>query len=81
MKFGELAYVEQEAPIHQNIKQALVDGDERSTTHIFRTLSNTERVYKNKMAEKASSPYTLSVVFSVLLARKSTHEGVFTHHA
>ena len=36
-----------EAPIHKNIKQALVDGDERSTTHIFRTLNNTERVYKN----------------------------------
>ena len=33
-----------EAPIHDNIKQALVDNDERSTTHIFRTLHNTERV-------------------------------------
>jgi nitronate monooxygenase len=40
-----------ECTIHQNIKQALVDGDERSTTHIFRTLKNTERVYKNKTAE------------------------------
>lgn len=37
-----------EAPIHQNIKQALVDADERSTTHVFRTLKNTERVFKNK---------------------------------
>jgi len=41
-----------EAPIHQKIKQALVDGDERSTTHIFRTLNNTERVYKNEAALK-----------------------------
>jgi len=40
-----------ECTIHQNIKQALVDGDERSTTHIFRTLKNTERVYKNKTSE------------------------------
>jgi len=40
-----------ECTIHQNIKRALVDGDERSTTHIFRTLKNTERVYKNKTAE------------------------------
>eukprot|EP01084_Bolivina_argentea_P284232 487068_1 len=32
-----------EAEIHQKIKQALVDGDERSTTHIMRTLKNTER--------------------------------------
>jgi len=37
-----------ECPIHQNIKQALVDGDERSTTHIFRTMKHTARVYKNK---------------------------------
>ena len=35
-----------------NIKKALVEGDERSTTHIFRTLNNTERVYKNKTTLK-----------------------------
>jgi nitronate monooxygenase len=40
-----------ECTIHQNIKQALVDGDEKSTTHIFRSFKNTERVYKNKTAE------------------------------
>jgi len=39
-----------EAPIHDKIKQALVDGDERSTTLVMRTLKNTERVYKNKAA-------------------------------
>jgi len=44
-----------EAPLHANIKQALVEGDERSTTHIFRTLKNTERVYKNKTAEEVVS--------------------------
>eukprot|EP01127_Copromyxa_protea_P021039 TRINITY_DN7133_c0_g1_i1.p1 TRINITY_DN7133_c0_g1~~TRINITY_DN7133_c0_g1_i1.p1 ORF type:complete len:334 (-),score=91.20 TRINITY_DN7133_c0_g1_i1:23-985(-) len=37
-----------ECPIRDEIKQALVDGDELSTTHVFRTLKNTERVYKNK---------------------------------
>eukprot|EP00301_Raphidiophrys_heterophryoidea_P014339 c2229_g1_i1.p1 GENE.c2229_g1_i1~~c2229_g1_i1.p1 ORF type:complete len:331 (-),score=94.57 c2229_g1_i1:126-1118(-) len=41
-----------EAPIHDNIKQAIVKGDERSTTHVFRTLKNTERVYKNAQAQK-----------------------------
>jgi len=41
-----------EAPIHQGIKQALVDGDEKSTTHVFRSLKNTERVYKNDTAAK-----------------------------
>jgi nitronate monooxygenase len=37
-----------EAPILDGIKQALVDSDEMSTTHIFRSLNNTERVFKNK---------------------------------
>jgi len=41
-----------ECTIHPNIKKALVDGDERSTMHIMRTLKNTERVYKNAMAHK-----------------------------
>eukprot|EP01079_Euglenida_sp_SAG-EU17-18_P001869 gene1869-466_t len=41
-----------EAPIHQNIKEALVKADERNTTHIFRTLNNTERVYKNATAQE-----------------------------
>eukprot|EP01084_Bolivina_argentea_P085344 154237_1 len=40
-----------EAPIHIKIKQALVSGDERSTTHIMTTLRNTERVYKNKTSD------------------------------
>jgi len=39
-----------EAPIHDNIKQALVDGDEHSTTLLMRSMRNTERVYKNSAA-------------------------------
>ena len=41
----------QEAPVHEKIKQAMVDADERKTTLIFRTLNNTARVFKNKVAE------------------------------
>ena len=41
-----------EAPVHDNIKQAMVDADERQTTLIFRTLNNTARVFKNKVAEQ-----------------------------
>lgn len=41
----------QEAPVHANVKQAIVDADERQTTLIFRTLNNTARVFKNKVAE------------------------------
>ena len=39
-----------EAPIHENIKNALVDGDEHGTALIMRSMRNTERVYKNKAA-------------------------------
>jgi nitronate monooxygenase len=42
----------QEAPIHANIKQALVDATERDTKLIFRTLHNTGRVLKNRISEE-----------------------------
>lgn len=41
-----------EAQIHQNVKQALVDGDERSTNLMFRELRNTARVAKNKISDE-----------------------------
>ena len=42
-----------EAPIHDNVKKALVESDERATSLIFRTLRNTSRVYGNSVAKKA----------------------------
>jgi nitronate monooxygenase len=42
-----------EAPIHQGIKQAMVDNDERSTELMFRSYKNTARVAKNKVAVEA----------------------------
>jgi nitronate monooxygenase len=39
-----------EAPVHDHVKQALVEGDERHTALLFRTLRNTARVYKNSVA-------------------------------
>lgn len=44
-----------EAPVHNNVKQAMVEADERQTTLIFRTLHNTVRVFKNKVAEEVLS--------------------------
>jgi len=41
-----------EGPIHAGIKEAMVKAKVTDTTHIFRTLGNTERVYKNEMAQK-----------------------------
>jgi len=40
----------QEAPLHPNVKQALVDATERDTRLIFRTLHNTARVLKNAVS-------------------------------
>lgn len=41
-----------EAPVHENMKQAMVEADERSTTLVFRTLRNTARVYRNEVSGK-----------------------------
>jgi nitronate monooxygenase len=42
----------QEAPIHENIKQRLVEAGERDTALIFRSMRNTARVFKNEVAEE-----------------------------
>jgi len=41
-----------EAPVHENVKKALVNADENQTKLIFRTLNNTTRIYKNKIAKE-----------------------------
>lgn len=51
MNMGTRWMATDEAPIHPNIKQALVDADEHSTTLIMRSMRNTERVYRNKWAD------------------------------
>ena len=42
----------QEAPLHPNIKRALVSATERDTKLIFRTLRNTGRVLRNAISEE-----------------------------
>lgn len=42
----------QEAPVHTNVKQALIDRSERDTRLIMRTLRNTERVMQNSAVAK-----------------------------
>ncbi|KAF9917521.1 hypothetical protein BX616_000732 [Lobosporangium transversale] len=42
----------QEAPIHNNIKEQIVQAGERDTSLIFRTLHNTARVFRNKVAKE-----------------------------
>lgn len=41
-----------EAPIHEDVKQALVDADERDTRLIFRSFRNTARVLRNAISEE-----------------------------
>ena len=52
MNMGTRFMATAEAPIHDNIKQALVDGDEMSTALVMRSFRNTERVYKNEAVEQ-----------------------------
>ncbi|WP_290582635.1 NAD(P)H-dependent flavin oxidoreductase [Ketobacter sp.] len=41
-----------EAPVHENVKQRMVEASELDTALIFRTLRNTARVFKNSIADK-----------------------------
>lgn len=52
MNMGTRFMATKEAPIHDNVKRALVEGTENSTTLVMRSMKNTERVYKNKAAEQ-----------------------------
>lgn len=42
----------QDAPVHANVKQAILDADERDTRLVMRSLRNTERVLTNEAVER-----------------------------
>ena len=48
MNMGTRFVATKEAPVHDNVKQALVDATELDTVLVMRALRNTERVLKNK---------------------------------
>ena len=52
MNMGRRFCATKEAPIHDNVKQLLVDSDERSTKLIMRSLRNTERVVVNSVVNQ-----------------------------
>ena len=52
MNMGTRFCATKEAPLHPNVKQALVDHSELDTRLIMRTLRNTERVINNKTVQK-----------------------------
>lgn len=41
-----------ECTAHENMKQAIVEADERQTALMFRTLGNTARVFRNQVSEQ-----------------------------
>ncbi|CAB1056738.1 putative oxidoreductase, nitronate monooxygenase family [Olavius sp. associated proteobacterium Delta 1] len=52
MNMGTRFVATKEAPVHENVKQALVNHGERDTRLIMRTLRNTERVLHNPIVDK-----------------------------
>ncbi|MEM9533533.1 MAG: nitronate monooxygenase family protein [Pseudomonadota bacterium] len=52
MNMGTRFLATQEAPVHQNVKQAIVDAGVLDTRLVMRPLRNTERVLNNEAVEK-----------------------------
>ncbi len=52
MNMGTRFIATKDAPVHQNVKDALVAASELDTRLVMRSLRNTERVLKNKGVEK-----------------------------
>ena len=52
MNMGTRFLATTDAPIHDNVKQAIVDADELQTRLIMRNLRNTERVMNNAAVEE-----------------------------
>jgi NADH:quinone reductase (non-electrogenic) len=52
VNMGTRFQMTREAPIHDNIKRALLEGTERDTRLIFRTMRNTARVYRNRISDE-----------------------------
>lgn len=52
MNMGTRFIATQEAPVHENVKQAIVDASELDTRLVMRSLRNTERVLNNAAVER-----------------------------
>ena len=54
INMGTRFLVTKEAPIHEGIKQKVVEMDENQTRLIFRSYKNTARVYRNSVADQVA---------------------------
>ncbi|MFM1895880.1 MAG: hypothetical protein RLZZ385_954 [Pseudomonadota bacterium] len=52
INMGTRFMVTREAPIHERVKQAMVDATELDTALLYRSLRNTARVFKNTVAQQ-----------------------------
>lgn len=52
INMGTRFMVTKEAPVHDQVKQAMVDATELDTALIYRSLRNTARVFRNSVAEQ-----------------------------
>lgn len=52
INMGTRFMVTKEAPIHDNVKQRMIEATELDTALIYRSFNNTARVFKNSVAEK-----------------------------
>ncbi|MFV0531319.1 MAG: NAD(P)H-dependent flavin oxidoreductase [Flavobacteriales bacterium] len=52
INMGSRFVATKEAPVHENIKKAMIVAKETDTKLILRTLNNTARVFKNSISEK-----------------------------
>ena len=52
INMGTRFMVTREAPIHEKVKQKMVDASELDTSLIYRSLRNTARVFKNSIAQQ-----------------------------
>lgn len=67
---GTALLVSEECPLHPQVKKALCEANETDTMLILRSIGNTHRVLKNKMAEKIaeaeSKGYTLEQLMPLI---------------
>ncbi len=91
MNMGTRFVATREAPLHDNVKQALVDHGERDTRLIMHTLRNTERVLHNKTVDKVLEieskgdtqiedivPYVSGLVGKEMLENGDVEKGVLS---
>jgi NADH:quinone reductase (non-electrogenic) len=89
MNMGTRFVAVKEAPVHDNVKQALVTHSERDTRLIMRSLRNTERVMHNPTVDKVLEiesrgdtriedviPYVSGLLGKTMLEHGNTEEGV-----